>query len=176
MKALIEKIKTQEKMAVFSEETNIPLDYLEILKREINSYQPKPIILSDIPEINPDHIERLSIAGIKNTKQLFEKTLLREEREKLSDITGIDYSSIVELAKMADISRIRWVGPLFVRIIIITGIDTVEKITNTSPVLFFDKIMEAIKIKNYKNVNNITAGDIGRCIEYAKKLETGLVL
>ena len=34
---------------------------------------PKPVNLGDIPGADSDYIERLASAGIKNTKQLFEK-------------------------------------------------------------------------------------------------------
>ena len=73
LKELIDVLSTTKKVEKFSQESGLPNDYLVILRWEANSYMPKPVNLGDIPGADSDYIERLASAGIKNTKQLFEK-------------------------------------------------------------------------------------------------------
>lgn len=59
--------------------------YLTILRREVNSYQPKPIQLKDIPGVNPEVVRKMDQLGIRNTKQLFPHVLTREDRGVFAD-------------------------------------------------------------------------------------------
>jgi hypothetical protein len=56
-----------------------------VRRREVNSYQPKPINLKDFPGVDPEVIRKLEGIGIKNKKQLFPHVLTRSDRRELGE-------------------------------------------------------------------------------------------
>ena len=110
----------------------MPIDYLTVLRRDVNSYQPKPINLKDFPGVNPEVIQKLDQMGIKNTKQLFANVLTREERNEFTQQNQIEYEDILELTKLTDVARLKWVGPKFARLLIESEYDTVEKVAKSN--------------------------------------------
>ncbi len=89
LKKLFDKLKTKKKMDKFADETGLSNNYLTILRREINSYQPKPENLENFPGINQDHVQKLGIFKIKNSKQLFNKVQNKYELLNLSEQSKI---------------------------------------------------------------------------------------
>ncbi len=121
--------KTPEKLKAFSQKSGLPEEFLVILKREIASSQPKPVTLSDFPGIARDVIQKLGALGVNNTKQLFPLIITRTDRELLGEKTGITYEVILELTKLTDVSRIKWVGANFARMLVDAEYNTVEKVS-----------------------------------------------
>jgi hypothetical protein len=72
---LQQALKNKNRLQCFSQQSGIPEDYLKILIREVNSYQPRPNKLSDFPGVAADVVHKLERAGIKNTMQLFDRVL-----------------------------------------------------------------------------------------------------
>jgi hypothetical protein len=132
LQQLQKALKTKSDVQSFAKVTGLPLDYLTILRREVNSYQPKPINLKDFPGVNPEVIQKLGQIGIKNTKQLFANVLTQKERSEFAKQTQIEYEDILELTKLTDVARMKWVGPKFARLLIESEYDTVEKVANSN--------------------------------------------
>ena len=128
MEQLKNRLKTKKDVLLFSDETGLPVDYLTILRREVNSYQPKPIRLTDFPDIDSQNTQQLGQLGIKNTKQLFPFVRSPIEREELAERSQIDSEAVLELTKLTDVARVKWVGPKFARLLVESEFDTVEKI------------------------------------------------
>lgn len=131
LQQLQKALKTKSDIQSFAQETGLPVDYLTILRREVNSYQPKPIKLIDFPGVNPEVIDKLDQIGIKNTKQLFPYVLTRKDRRVFAERNQIEYEDILEFTKLTDVARLKWVGPKFARLLIESEYDTVEKIANS---------------------------------------------
>jgi len=131
LQQLQKALKTKSAVQSFAQETGLPIDYLTILRREVNSYQPKPIKLLDFPGVNPEVIDKLDQIGIKNTKQLFLYVLTRKDRRVFAEGNQIEYEDILEFTKLTDVARLKWVGPKFARLLIESQYDTVEKIANS---------------------------------------------
>ena len=73
-------LKTPKKTREFAKISNLPEDYLLILRREVNSNQLKPFSLEKFPGVKKETIIKLKSLGIKNTAHLFERvrnTVLR---------------------------------------------------------------------------------------------------
>ena len=68
LEALLVELKTKQKVESFSKRTGLPIDYLTILRREVNGYLSKPISLAKIPSVGKEIIQALSSIGIKNSK------------------------------------------------------------------------------------------------------------
>lgn len=130
-------------------------EYLTILLRELNSTFPKPNKISDFIEIAKDTIDSLEKIGITNTEKLYDKVVKKSERQRLADSIGIKYPDILKLTKLADLSRIKWVGVTYAQMLYDLGVDTVEKVSKSNPNDLHARINQMIK------GNNIFKGAIG---------------
>lgn len=102
-----------------------------MLRREVNSYQPKPISLKDFPTVTPENACKLDQIGIKNTRQLFPNVLTPKERYEFAQKNQIAYEDILELTKLTDVARLKWVGPKFAALLITSPYDTVQKVAGS---------------------------------------------
>lgn len=146
---LLTFLKTPDKVKEFARITGLSVEYLSILKREIASSQPKPVPLSEFPNIKKETVEKLAQLGIKNTKQLFDFIKTDVERKELCKKTGIAYDEILELTKLTDVSRIKWVGANFARLLVDSPYDTVEKISSADYTIVYEILVKIKKEKNY---------------------------
>lgn len=124
-------LKSKRDVQSFAEASGVPVNYLTVLRREVNSYQPKPINLKDFPGVQLDVIQKLELVGIKNTKQLFEWVITKEGRKGFANQYQITYEDILELTKLTDVARMKWVGPKFARLLVESNYDTVEKVASS---------------------------------------------
>lgn len=169
LKELTDAIKTDEKRSKLSKQTGISEEYLMILRREINGFIPKPVDLSEFPEIDKSVISKLAKIGIKSSKQLFEKAISKADRKNLSDTTGSTYDLILLLSKFSDLCRVNGIGPTFARMLCDVGCDTVSKLSNAKTKYLFDKLLELNQKKHYTKAK-FTEKDMEFCIRFAKKL------
>jgi hypothetical protein len=134
LKQLIEALKTKQKIARFTAESGLPLDYLTILGREARSYMPKLVFLRDIPFVDPEAVQRLAEAGILHSKHLFHRAKTPAERGALCSATGIAEETILELVRLSDLARVRGLGPTYVRLLYEAGADCIEALSRWDPV------------------------------------------
>lgn len=124
-------------------------DYLVILLREINSMLPKPTALKDFPGISHAAIEKLQAMGIKDTKQLFGKVLTSAQRQNLASESDLPLDLIDELACLADLSRIKWVGAIFAKMLFDLSVKNVREVAAADPVDLHRKVNELNSRLNY---------------------------
>jgi hypothetical protein len=155
IKELIQLLKKKDKFTELSKVNCLSGDYLTILLRELKSTLPKPNKIVDFIWISKNSIDKLAKTGIINTEKLYDKVLTKIDRQKLADLTGIDYSEILELTKLTDLSRIKWVGVTYAQMLFNLGLDTVEKVSKADPIDLHKRINQ--RIKEY----NIFKGGIG---------------
>lgn len=142
---LRQTLRKKDKRAELSQVECFSGDYLKILLREVNSTLPKPNRIKEFPGISAETALKLEKIGIKNTPALYDKVKTCESRKELSDATGINESEILELAQLTDLSRIKWVGVTFARMLYDLGIDTVKKASKADPVDLHKKINQLNK-------------------------------
>lgn len=166
---LIQILKKKDKFLELSKVDCFPGDYLTILLRELNSTLPKPNKISDFIEIAKNTIDSLGKIGITNTEKLYDKVVKKSDRQKLADSTGIEYQDILELTKLSDLSRIKWVGVTYAQMLYDLGVDTVEKVSKSDSIDLHAKINQMIKDKNiFKGA--IGLNDVKILIESASEL------
>ncbi|HBZ67241.1 MAG TPA: DUF4332 domain-containing protein [Bacteroidales bacterium] len=169
VKGLIQLLKKKDKFAELSKIDCLSADYLTILLRELNSTLPKPNKIADFIEIAKETISNLEKIGISNTEQLYDKVIKKSERQKLADSTRINYQDILALTKLADLSRIKWVGVTYAQMLYDLGVDTVEKVSEADPIDLHTRINQMITEKNiFKGV--IGLNDVKILIESASDL------
>lgn len=145
-------------------------DYLKVLRRAINSFKPKPNKFKDFPSLSEDIINNLFEFGYKNTQNLYNDILTKEQRVSLSKKIGITYEETVHLAKLTDLSRIKWVNHTFANVLLQSGYDTAKKVANANSKEMYIKIIELNGQKNlYKG--HIGESDMNKCIESATILD-----
>ena len=166
---LMNALKTKPKLQIFANKSGIPETYLTILIREINSLRPNPNKIKDFPEIAENTIQKLEKAGMKTTLDLYSKVLTQKDRSDLAKQTGISENEILELAKLTDLSRVRWVNHTFARVLYEAGYDTAEKVAKAD----YNELYQ--KVKQLNAERNLFKGQIGLhdmklCVEAAKGL------
>lgn len=149
LKELQQTLRKKDKFDSLSKENCFKGDYLVILLREINSTLPKPNKISDFIGITAETAAKLEKVGIKNTQKLYDKVKTPQNRNELSKITGISSEIILELTKLTDLSRIKWVGATFARMLHDIGVDTIEKACSIDPNTLYEKINQINKDRNY---------------------------
>ena len=169
IKELILLLKKKNSFAELSKIEYFPTEYLTILLRELNSTLPKPNKISDFLGIEKETISNLEKAGITNTEKLYDKVMKKSDRQKLADSTGINHQDILKLTKLADLSRIKWVGVTYAELLYNLGADTVEKVSKSDPIDLHARINRMIKEKNiFKGA--IGLNDVNILIESANEL------
>lgn len=142
-------LKMKNRFAELSKVNCLDKEYLTILLREINSMHPKPNKLKEFIGISPDTILKLEKHGIKDTPRLYEKVITPESRMELANNIGISESELSELTRLTDLSRIKWVGVTFARMLYEIGIDTVEKASKADFEDLYRRINQVNREKNY---------------------------
>jgi hypothetical protein len=161
---LANMLKTPKKTREFAKKSGLPEDYLLILRREVNSYTPNPVNLDRFPGIEKNTVSKLQNAGIKNTAHLFKKVKTPEDRVKLAAELEVPSEEVLELTKLTDLSRIKWIGPIFARIFLDSGTDTAEKVSNANAEPLYNKLVEINQEKGYTR-GKFLESDVELCIK-----------
>jgi hypothetical protein len=172
---LLSELKTPVKLKSFASKTEISEEYLIILKREIMSNFPKPVEIKDFPGIPKNTVLTLSRINIKNTKQLFDFVKTETERKEFCKKTSIPPDEVLELTKLTDVSRIRWVGANFARLLVDSGCDTVKKIIKADYEILYNKLIKINEEKKYFK-GKFGLNDMKVCIIAAKDVPDAIKL
>ncbi len=153
LKELQQTLKQKNKLTEFCKIECFSEEYLSILLREINSMHPKPNKLKDFIGISTDTINKLEKSGIKDTFKLFDKVKNSQKRQELAHFLDISEDEILLLTKLTDLSRIKWVGATFARMLLEVGCDTVKNAANFNPEDLYQKINQINKEKSFYKGN-----------------------
>ena len=160
-------LKNKTKLQDFSKRSGIPEDYLGTLIREVNGYRYRPNKIRDFPGISENASLKLENLGLKNTLQLFDEILTPQSRNELSSQAEISEREILKLAKLTDLSRIRWVNHTFAYVLLEAGYDTAEKVADADYRALYEKVKKLNKEREiYKG--HIGVHDMKLCVEAAR--------
>ncbi|MBN2009549.1 DUF4332 domain-containing protein [candidate division KSB1 bacterium] len=140
------QLKTPAKVKQFAETSLLPMDYLTVLRREINSYHPDDRKLKDFTCIKTNTLQALEAMGIKTTAGLYDYIVTKAARQQLQQQLGISDSEIMLLTKLTDLSRLRYVNSTFAMLLIASGYGSVEKIKQAD----YQELYERVKKTNEK--------------------------
>lgn len=159
--------KSKGKTAELAKKTGLTEEYLTFLRRELDRYQPKPISFKDIPELKKDVLEKLDRHGIRNTMDLFDRVVTVEGRKELAEETGIALEDVLELTKLADVARVMWSTPTFVRLLVAAGCDSVGKIVSAGSQELYERLTVVNREKTYLKAR-LSEKDTALFVRYAK--------
>jgi hypothetical protein len=160
-------MKTPKLMEAFSKETGIDLQYLVLLRREVEGYHPKPFNLKDIDWVSQAAILRLIEHGIFNSEVLFSKFGNTEQINNYADEVGIDSDTLRYLVNLAALSRVQWVSPTTARMMIEAGYENCQKLASANGDELFEA-MDRVNVAGKYFKGTIGLRDINRLIEAAK--------
>lgn len=125
--------------------------------------------IEEIEGIGPVYGEKLSSNGIKTVEDLLEAGATRTGRSKLAEATGISEKSILTWVNMADLFRIKGIGPQFAELLEAAGVDTVKELRNRNAQNLHAKLVE---IQAEKKITRAVPGlsQVEDFIEQAKAL------
>lgn len=167
---LLKALGSKKKLEAVSEQSGIDLNYLTILAREIKSYKQKPSALKDFPGVPEQVAAALEGIGIKNTLQLYDQVLTPEQRKQLADRVKLEEGAITRLAKLTDLSRVRWVNHTFAHALHEAGYDTAQQVARADYATLYEDVKRVNKEKGlYKG--QVGLHDMKLCVEAARELE-----
>lgn len=98
--------------------------------------------IKEIEGIGPVYAEKLTAAGVKTVEGLLKSGASKAGRKKLATDSGIDEGKILEWVNMADLFRIKGIGPQFSELLEAAGVDTVKELRNRKPENLHAKLVE----------------------------------
>ncbi len=122
------ELKNAKRLTAVAKTTGIDDQYLVLLRREIESYFPKPVALKTITWLPKDEIAKLEQNGIGDTAMLYGAANNAQKRTELAKSTGVTLATLETLARLADLMRVQWVSPTFAQMLIAAGYDSATKI------------------------------------------------
>ncbi|NJK95142.1 MAG: DUF4332 domain-containing protein [Bacteroidales bacterium] len=121
--------------------------------------------------ISSETVALLESKGIKDTLTLFDKVKTQTDREILSRDTGIRPEEIMLLTKLTDLSRIRWVGCTFARVLYEAGFETTTSVAEADYQYLYNTILRLNSEKNlYKG--QIGLNDMKLCVLSAREVSS----
>ncbi|MBG0784540.1 MAG: DUF4332 domain-containing protein [Anaerolineaceae bacterium] len=112
-------------------------------------------------------VEKLAEIGIKHTLHLYDRVLTPADRAALAAEIGVDEESILRLAKLTDLSRIRWVNHTFAYVLLEAGYGTSAKVAQADPAELYADVKALNEAREiYKG--QIGLHDMALCVNAAK--------
>jgi predicted flap endonuclease-1-like 5' DNA nuclease len=89
--------------------------------------------LKDFLGVNHQHAQALRKEGVFTSEHMLKVGRTKEGREKLAEKTGVPLSAVLELVKLADLSRIPGLARKRARLYYDAGLDVMDKIAKWDP-------------------------------------------
>lgn len=103
----------------------------------------------EIEGIGPVFAEKLIGSGVKTVEDLLKTGATKSGRKKLAEDTGISESKLLTWINMADLFRIKGVGPQFAELLVACGVDTIKELRNRNAENLHAKLVD---VQNEKNI------------------------
>jgi hypothetical protein len=142
MEQLQQALKTKNDVEVFARESSLPVKYLTVLRREVNSYNSQKRKLKDFKILNNEIKKILDTAGIKTAEELYLRVRNKNERKKLAVLIKATDEELLFLTRLSDFSRLRYVTPEFSALLANSKFDTVEKLNEADPYKLYENLLE----------------------------------
>ena len=163
---LRDELKSKKRIEALSIKTGICMEYLVLLRREIESYLPKPFQLAEFDWIPQIEIAKLAAAGIRNTADLYEALDSSTDTSSLEEKTGNDPAVLQDLIHLVALTRVQWTSPTTARMCIEASYETVEKLAHAQALELYTAIQRVNEGGRYFK-GQIGLRDIKRLIQAA---------
>ena len=147
----------------------IPPEYPAFRGRELKSDRTRAYALSSYPGIPYEYSQALKAAGIRSSMEFFEYAQEEGEREKLSLRTGIPSARLREILSLCDLSRIKGVGPVYARIIYLSGFRTLKAFAGCDPLTLQPMLKKTIN-RIRLNVRPLSPDEVRSQVNFARNV------
>lgn len=162
-------IKTPKRIDSLAQDTGIDKDFFVLLRREIESYFPKPFSLTSFDWLPQDEIKELAKEGIENTAQFYVYFQEKNKKEDFKASSQMNEEVYNQLMCLCDLTRIQWTSPLAARMLFDAGYHSVRMVALSDPEILFNALTKINKRDQYFK-GNIGLRDIKRLINSASYL------
>ena len=107
--------------------------------------------IATIEGIGPVYAEKLAAAGAKTVEGFLDMAKDPKGRKALAEATGIPDVKILTWANMADLCRLKGVGPQMSELLQASGVDTVKEMKHRNAANLQAKMAEVNATKNLVN-------------------------
>jgi hypothetical protein len=125
-------VKNPKNLRPLAEKTNIEVEFLTLLRREVESYFPKAFHLSAFDWLDKSQINKLENKGYKNTALLFDAFELPGKREELIESIELEEDFVDKILPLINLTRIQWVNPTFAKILVDAGYNNAKSIADAN--------------------------------------------
>jgi hypothetical protein len=108
--------------------------------------------LKDFIGVNQALITHLESKGLRDAWQLLRTCKTPADRQKLADELDVPYQDLLELVKMADLSRIRAVKAKRTRLYLESGFDTLDKLAAQDPMELHRSLVQFVEESGFDGV------------------------
>ncbi len=126
--------------------------------------------IQQIEGIGPAYARKLARANIKTTKDFLKLCCDARGRKQASVDTGVNEKLLLEWANLADLMRIKGIGPQYSELLEAAGVDTVKELSNRNAENLASKLKQ---VNTAKRLARITPAEsmVAEWIKAAKKLK-----
>ncbi|MBA4317166.1 MAG: hypothetical protein C0412_02090 [Flavobacterium sp.] len=164
---LRKQLKTPQSINAFSIKSSLDEKYLSMLRREVESYFPKAFSINKFTWLSKKECEKLTAAGLNNTKKAYETLSPKDKVKKISAEYKIDTTFLDMILNLVDLTRIQWTSSLFARMLYEAGYNTSKKVARADAEELCNAVDSINKKGKYFN-GKIGLRDIKRLINSAK--------
>lgn len=161
------ELKTAKRLEALAKTTGVDVQYLTLLRREIESWFPKPPLLKDFDWLPQSEVAKLKRDGIRDSAALYEATDSKSKRTALAKSTGVDVATLETFAQLVDLTRVQWTSPTAARMLLEAGCTASAKLAKMDA----DELCQALARVNTGNrffKGKIGLRDVKRLIHAAK--------
>ena len=139
------------------------------LREEMLSGERKSMPLKEFLGIEQKLIQNLAGLEIKNASQLLEVCVDQTDRQALAEHCGFSYKALLELIKMADLTRIFGVKATRARLCLESGFDTLDKLAQQDPHKMREALVRFVEETGFQGIATLPK-EAEHTIDEAKRL------
>lgn len=140
------------------------------MRRAILDKEIKPMRLKDFLGVDQDLVKALKENGMRNAYQLLQSCRTVQDRKTLADEFGVSYKTLLDLVKMADLSRIFAVKAVRTRLYLDSGNDTLDKLAAQDPMTLHLDLVKFVDESHFDGIPT-TPKEASFTVKEAQKIE-----
>jgi len=137
-----------------------------LLRREVESYSPKPFKLIEADWLPREEIAKLTVIGIGNAEDLRQAAATQGGVPQLEHKTGIDHKVLEELIDLSELGKIQWVSINFARMLREAGYSNANAVAEANAEVLCERLEQVNSGGKFFN-GKIGLRDIKRLVHSA---------
>jgi len=157
----------------FQGKENLETGAMEMRRAMLNK-EIKSMRLQDFLGVDQALVASLAEKGMRNAHQLLKACQTHETRQMLAKEIDVPYKDLLDLVKMADLSRIRGVKAVRTRLYLESGFDTLDKLAAQDPMALRCALVKYVDESGFDGIPTLPK-ECEFTVKMAKKLDRCVV-